>query len=376
MLYAVNLIFLLALSFKTFSQTNIALNKTITSSVTFTSLSYLVNGSVSDCGYTTATASTSSPITITINLGATYNIVSANIYWICAITSYTTNYVVQTSTDNSTWTDFGSLTSKASCTTDVLTGSVSAQYIRLVVKSYAGSYLMISDIVVYASETLVSGDATIGGTLTVGSILSGKITSSSAISSASLAVSGATTLSGALSLTSSNALKFSTYSGGFYMSDATWVRSYNNKGIWAGSGLLGSNAGLTIGYSGSAPSSGGAIIAGSVGIGTTAVTGYKLTVDGGIYAEEVKVVTDVPASDYVFENDYKLTALSDVEEYVKGHKHLAGVPSADEFKKNGYTLGQMDNLLLKQVEEIMLYLIELKKENERLSKEIENLKKQ
>ncbi len=118
------------------------------------------------------------------------------------------------------------------------------------------------------------------------------------------------------------------------------------------------------------------ITTGSIGIGTTNYQGYKLAVNGGIIAEEVKVVTDVPASDYVFKKDYKLMNLSVLEKFVSEHQHLPGVQSAEEFKKNGYTVGQMDNMLLKKVEEITLYLIELKKENERLTKEVEKLKKQ
>jgi len=113
---------------------------------------------------------------------------------------------------------------------------------------------------------------------------------------------------------------------------------------------------------------------GNVGIGTIADTGYKLSVNGGIIAEEVKVITDVPESDYVFGEGYKPATLSEVEEYVKVHKHLPGIPSADEFKKNGYSVGKMDNMLLKQVEEIMLHLIDLEKENKMLSAEIDSLK--
>jgi hypothetical protein len=53
------------------------------------------------------------------------------------------------------------------------------------------------------------------------------------------------------------------------MSDTSWIRTYNSKNVWTDSGLLGSNGGLTIGYGGTTPPSGGAIIAGNVGIGTT-----------------------------------------------------------------------------------------------------------
>ncbi|MDE1976233.1 MAG: shufflon system plasmid conjugative transfer pilus tip adhesin PilV, partial [Elusimicrobia bacterium] len=60
-----------------------------------------------------------------------------------------------------------------------------------------------------------------------------------------------------------------TYGGGWYMSDTSWLRTYNSKNVWTNTGLLGSEGGLTVGYSGISPPSGGAIIAGNVGIGTT-----------------------------------------------------------------------------------------------------------
>lgn len=89
--------------------------------------------------------------------------------------------------------------------------------------------------------------------------------------------------------------------------------------------------------------------------------GYKLAVNGGILCEEVKVITNVPASDYVFENNYNLLSLKEVEEYVMQHKHLPEVPSAQEFKENGYKVGEMDDLLLRKVEELTLYIIEQQK---------------
>jgi len=98
--------------------------------------------------------------------------------------------------------------------------------------------------------------------------------------------------------------------------------------------------------------------------------GYKLAVNGGILCEEVKVITDVPASDYVFEKEYKLKSLSEIEAFVKQHKHLPEVPSAEEFKKNGYKVGQMDDLLLRKIEELTLLLIEQNKEIELLKSKL------
>lgn len=115
---------------------------------------------------------------------------------------------------------------------------------------------------------------------------------------------------------------------------------------------------------------------GNVGIGfnpgyaenATHTQGYKLAVNGGILCEEVKVITDVPNSDYVFNSNYKLFNLNELEAFVKVNKHLPEVPSAEEFRKNGYKVGEMDDLLLRKVEELTLYIIELNKKIEEMEK--------
>ena len=71
-----------------------------------------------------------------------------------------------------------------------------------------------------------------------------------------------------------------TYGGGWYMSDGSWLRTYNAKNVWTGGGLLGSDGGLTIGYGGAAPPASGAIISGAVGVGMTPIR--KLDVTGDI----------------------------------------------------------------------------------------------
>lgn len=72
-----------------------------------------------------------------------------------------------------------------------------------------------------------------------------------------------------ITIAGNNPLAFSDWGGGWFMQDGTWIRSYNSKSLWMDSGKIGADGGLTIGYGGAAPSTGGAIIAGNVGIGTT-----------------------------------------------------------------------------------------------------------
>ena len=109
---------------------------------------------------------------------------------------------------------------------------------------------------------------------------------------------------------------------------------------------------------------------GNVGIGTTNPGNYRLAVEGKIGAREV-VVTTTAWADYVFEPTYDLRPLSEVEAFIKENKHLPEIPSAKEVEANGVSLGEMNVLLLKKVEELTLYLIELKKENETQRKQNE-----
>ncbi len=104
---------------------------------------------------------------------------------------------------------------------------------------------------------------------------------------------------------------------------------------------------------------------GNVGIGT-AEPDKALTVNGVVKCKEVEITDNVPSSDYVFEEEYDLMSVREVEAFITQHKHLPDVPSADEFKKNGYKAGDMDDMLLKKIEELTLYIIEQEKRIEEL----------
>ncbi len=80
-------------------------------------------------------------------------------------------------------------------------------------------------------------------------------------------------------------------------------------------------------------------------------------------------------ADYVFDEDYDLKSLSEVESYVKENKHLPGIPSAAEIEQNGVSLSKMSNMLLEKVEELTLHLIRLEKENAELKAKFESLEK-
>lgn len=158
----------------------------------------------------------------------------------------------------------------------------------------------------------------------------------------------------------------------FYDDPAT-----NNLGLQVGSGT------------------GSFIISGNVGIGTSSALTQKLEVNGSVksiglivtdgvnkqfqvlstgYVRARDITVDALAiPDYVFEKDYPLASIEEVDAFIKQHKHLPGIPSAKEIEKEGMSVSQMQSKLLEKVEELTLHLIQheteilkLKEENERL----------
>ncbi len=114
-------------------------------------------------------------------------------------------------------------------------------------------------------------------------------------------------------------------------------------------------------------------------IGGTAdriATGYSLSVDGKIIAEEVKVQLSASWPDYVFAKDYKLLPLDELEQSINKNKHLPNIPSAAEVEKDGISLGDMNKRLMEKVEELTLYIIDLNKKNNALAEKIEKLEAQ
>ena len=77
--------------------------------------------------------------------------------------------------------------------------------------------------------------------------------------------------------------------------------------------------------------------------------------------------------DYVFDANYQLPTLDDVERHIKQNHHLPGIPSAAEVESTGLDSGQMHKLTMQKVEELTLYVIELNKENSELRHTVDKL---
>lgn len=107
-------------------------------------------------------------------------------------------------------------------------------------------------------------------------------------------------------------------------------------------------------------------------VGTADVSAYKLFVQGGILTDELRIRTGW--ADYVFEKNYKLQSLSEVEHFIKKNGHLPNVPSAKSVESDGLSVGEIARIQQEKLEELTLHLIEQSKEINNLRKEINELK--
>lgn len=112
---------------------------------------------------------------------------------------------------------------------------------------------------------------------------------------------------------------------------------------------------------------------GNIGIGTENPKA-KLDVRGKIIADEVEIKVNKGA-DFVFEPDYNLKSLSEVEAFVKKNKHLPEVPSEKQMQEEGINVNDMQIKLLQKIEELTLYLIQQEKLLLEQSEQIESLEK-
>lgn len=220
-----------------------------------------------------------------------------------------------------------------------------------------------------------TGNMTCGGTLNAQDVVTTNLTSSSsslgATNASSLAVSGAITggsltISGNISatdmtvanLTANNSIYTNnltvnnapTFNNGLNIKNsALKILDNNNNVVWnfRADGKLG------------------------IGVADAQMTGpYWLWVKNGIMTERVKVAVKGTAdwSDKVFDKSYSLKSLSEVESYITKNRHLPDIPSAEEVVKDGIDIQQMDAKLLQKIEELTLYVIDLKKEVEILKR--------
>ncbi|MBN4070877.1 hypothetical protein JYT72_00075 [Crocinitomix catalasitica] len=101
----------------------------------------------------------------------------------------------------------------------------------------------------------------------------------------------------------------------------------------------------------------------------------QLQQDGLLKTRKVRVDLEV-WSDYVFEKDYKLMSLKENKRFIAENKHLPGVPSGEEIKKDGLDLGSMQKIQMEKIEEIYLHMFEMNEAVTVLRREMASMQRQ
>lgn len=102
---------------------------------------------------------------------------------------------------------------------------------------------------------------------------------------------------------------------------------------------------------------------------------YKLLVNGKVLVRNEVYVKQggIGWADYVFAKDYKLMPLQQVEQHIQEKGYLPNMPSAAEVEKEGIAVGNIIKLQQEKIEELTLYLIEMKKQNDDLQNRMKAL---
>lgn len=112
---------------------------------------------------------------------------------------------------------------------------------------------------------------------------------------------------------------------------------------------------------------------GNVLIGKTSQTNtsYKLDVNGNIRANQVTV--NATGADYVFNPFYHIRSIDSLNNYIQKYHHLPGIPSANQMQKRGNNIGSTQIEVLKNEEEIALYIINMNKKQQALEIQLNQL---
>jgi len=148
----------------------------------------------------------------------------------------------------------------------------------------------------------------------------------------------------------------------------------NSDDVFLGFALRPGDGGIPAGSNGN----GNLYINGNLGIGTTIPTaGSKLEVNGG----HIRVTggsfiddgTTLSVPDYVFDSNYQILSLNDLESFINNYQHLPNIP--DMYDTTGWSnlsLQDRDMKLLEKTEENVLYILELNSQVQKL-KQANNL---
>ena len=84
----------------------------------------------------------------------------------------------------------------------------------------------------------------------------------------------------------------------------------------------------------------------------------NLDISGNLTITGQCTEADGACADYVFQPDYELRSLEELESFIKENRHLPNVPSAKQMTENGVNIAHMSGRLLEKVEELTLYTLQ------------------
>lgn len=61
----------------------------------------------------------------------------------------------------------------------------------------------------------------------------------------------------------------------------------------------------------------------------------------------------------MFNLDYELLSIADLERYVRDNRHLPGIPTSKDVEEEGIDVASIQGKLLRKIEELHLYIIQL-----------------
>ena len=181
-----------------------------------------------------------------------------------------------------------------------------------------------------------------------------EVTVNSTFNAGALNVSGASSFNNEVTVNSTFNTGALNVSGASSFDDQVTVNSTFTTDILNVSGSSSFNNNLTVGGSSQAA---------------------NVRVHGTAEVRELHIDPTETWADHVFEENYELKSLTEVEKFIQENHHLPEVPSAKEVSENGYNQSEINAALLQKIEELTLYMIEQEKQNKALAAEIEALKK-
>jgi len=99
---------------------------------------------------------------------------------------------------------------------------------------------------------------------------------------------------------------------------------------------------------------------------------YSIYIEGTGVAEELDILLKGDWGDFVFQDDYPLLPLNELQDFIDKNGHLPEMPTAEKVANDGLQTGETIRLLNIKVEELTLYLLQQQKEIEALKAKIKD----